>query len=692
MCATHDVEDGLAFDRVIVMEGGRIVEHGPPQELLAVGGSRLQVLIDAERALRAELDAGRGWRRLRVGAAGLHEDVAGPAAAATVGDESPSPDQAIARLDADAEARPASPDTALADLSPPDLSPADPAHPNTAHPNTAHPDAAQPHRAQSDTAHPHAAQPESSPTTADQRAPAALPVGVSLALFVAATAARFAAFAGSWAVVGAAIVDGDVSASRLAPWAVLLGATVPLAALAAWAEGRIAVNLGSLLRHRLLRGAFALDPGWIRREGPGRVLGRSLEVDAVSRLAIAGGLDALTSLIQLLIGGAALLSVAAGRPAAALLGIVLLAGLGTAALAARRRAAWTTARLGETDELLEAIAGQRTRLVQGDDPNDENREARLSAYLALSRSADRPLALLSGTLPRAALVAGLLGLALAAGDASTGELAVALGGVLLAAEALSGIAAAIDTLTTARLAGRSLSPILAAGRGSGPAADDVPATDDLAPTATTRATDDGASAGLVARDLGVDRDGRRVLDGVDLVLAPGERVVLSGPSGAGKSTLAAALAGLLPASDGTVHFDGSPLIPGAPEWRSCVQLLPQHHDNHVLLAPLAFNLLLGRRWPPTDDDLRDAAEVCDELGLAPLLARMPSGIGQHVGETGWRLSQGERARVQLARALLADPDVLLLDEPLGALDPATARLVLDVVRQRARTLVLISQE
>ena len=120
--------------------------------------------------------------------------------------------------------------------------------------------------------------------------------------------------------------------------------------------------------------------------------------------------------------------------------------------------------------------------------------------------------------------------------------------------------------------------------------------------------------------------------------------------------------------------------------------MPQHNDNHVLLAPLAFNLLLGRRWPPTEDDLRDATEICYELELGPLLERMPAGIGQHVGETGWRLSQGERARIQLARALLADPDVMLLDEPLGALDPETGRVVLAAIRRRARTLVLISQE
>ena len=147
---------------------------------------------------------------------------------------------------------------------------------------------------------------------------------------------------------------------------------------------------------------------------------------------------------------------------------------------------------------------------------------------------------------------------------------------------------------------------------------------------------------------------------------------------------------MLPASGGHVALgDARPRDAG---WRDRVGLVPQHGDNHVLLAPVAFNLLMGRGWPPADDDLADAAAVCEELGLGPLLERMPAGLGQVVGETGWRLSQGERARICLARALLADHDVLILDEPLGALDPHTARTILDVVRRRARTLVVISQE
>ena len=494
----------------------------------------------------------------------------------------------------------------------------------------------------------------------------------ALAVFAAATLLRYVAFAASWSVIGSAILAGDGTA--LTTWALLLAATIPLGALAEAAEGRTAIALGARLRERTLRGALALDPSWVRREGPGRILGRSMEVDAIARLAAGGGLTAVTAAIELGVGAAALLLSASGGAAAAAIAVVLAAAGVVTATAVRRRRVWANARLAETDELLEAIAGQRTRLVQGDH-DAQARARRLDDYERLGAAADRPFAVLAGSIPRAALAAGLAGLAL--GDlSSSSDVALALGGVLLASQALRRMAAAVEALTSASIARRALDPILA---------------DSHRPPAQRPAPRAAAPGdALEVRGLRIERGGREVLRDVDLDLRPGEHAVLSGPSGAGKSTLAAALAGLLPATDGSVALGAAQ--PHDAGWRDRVGFVPQHGDNHVLLAPLAFNLLMGRGWPPREHDLADAAAICAELGLGPLLARMPAGIGQVVGETGWRLSQGERARLCLARALLADHDVLILDEPLGALDPHTARTILDAVRRRARTLVVISQE
>ena len=99
--------------------------------------------------------------------------------------------------------------------------------------------------------------------------------------------------------------------------------------------------------------------------------------------------------------------------------------------------------------------------------------------------------------------------------------------------------------------------------------------------------------------------------------------------------------------------------------------LPPAERNHLLLAPLAMNLLLGRSWPAAEQDLAEAEQLCRRLGLGDLIDRMPGGLGQLVGETGWQLSAGERSLVFLARALLADPDVPVPEHALDALDPAT---------------------
>jgi ATP-binding cassette subfamily B protein len=117
---------------------------------------------------------------------------------------------------------------------------------------------------------------------------------------------------------------------------------------------------------------------------------------------------------------------------------------------------------------------------------------------------------------------------------------------------------------------------------------------------------------------------------------------------------------------------------------------PQFHENHIILGTLAMNLLMGGRWPAGAGDVEEAEALCRELGLGPLLEKMPAGIHQVVGESGWRLSHGEQSRIFLARALLQKADVIVLDESFGALDPETLALCLRAVLDRAPTLLVIA--
>src|SRR5262249_34572837 len=114
--------------------------------------------------------------------------------------------------------------------------------------------------------------------------------------------------------------------------------------------------------------------------------------------------------------------------------------------------------------------------------------------------------------------------------------------------------------------------------------------------------------------------------------------------------------------------------------------------NHVLTGSLAFNLLMGRRCLTREEDFEEAEAICRELGLGDLLARMPAGIMQIVDETGWQLSHGERSRLFIARALLQQAELILLDETLAALDPVTLRLALECIGRRAPAALVIAHQ
>jgi ATP-binding cassette subfamily B protein len=297
---------------------------------------------------------------------------------------------------------------------------------------------------------------------------------------------------------------------------------------------------------------------------------------------------------------------------------------------------------------------------------------------------DRWGSLLAGLVPSGFLLLGiaLLAPAFVGGAPGVGPLAVSLGGLLFAARALSRLPWGFAELATAAIAWDSAAPLLSAA-----------AREPTAAHPDAVAASIGDEIVVDASALEYRRPGRAapVLADVGLRIRAGDRVLLEGPSGSGKSTLAAILAGLREAHAGLLLVGGlDPRTLGPRGFRRRVAAAPQFHDNHVLSAPLAFNLLMGRAWPPSAEDLRLAEEVCRDLDLGPLLERMPGGLFQMVGDTGWQLSHGERSRLFIARALLQGADLLVLDESFGALDPETLRNVMACVLRRAKTILVIA--
>ncbi|MFF5215559.1 thiol reductant ABC exporter subunit CydC [Micromonospora sp. NPDC000442] len=161
------------------------------------------------------------------------------------------------------------------------------------------------------------------------------------------------------------------------------------------------------------------------------------------------------------------------------------------------------------------------------------------------------------------------------------------------------------------------------------------------------------------------------LDGFDLELPPGRRVAVVGPSGAGKSTLAAVLTAAVSPTAGRVTLDGRDVssYPSEQLPRLVGGLLAEAYVFH---ATVRDNMLLGR--PDADEDALLTAATA--AGLADWVRAQPDGWDTVVGEEGGQLSGGQRQRLALARALLAAPGLLVLDEPTEGLDPVAADQVL----------------
>jgi ATP-binding cassette subfamily B protein len=178
-----------------------------------------------------------------------------------------------------------------------------------------------------------------------------------------------------------------------------------------------------------------------------------------------------------------------------------------------------------------------------------------------------------------------------------------------------------------------------------------------------------------------------VLDSVSIHVRPGEVVAIVGPSGGGKSTIADLLVRQLDPDGGRILLDGHDLRAlRLADLRRHVHVVDQ--DPFVLNASMAENIRYAR--PEASDD--DVAGAARAAGLGLLLERLSEGLATQVGERGRALSAGERQRLAIARAFLASPAVLVLDEATGALDPGTELQVVAGYEavMRGRTTIVIT--
>ena len=509
-------------------------------------------------------------------------------------------------------------------------------------------------------------------------------IGVVLAVFAVVYGLEIA----GWGLIGKAALDGRLDFGWLAAWLLLILTIVPWRMVGGWFGSSFSLDTSRILKSRLLTGALRMDPEAVTRQGVGRLLGRVMEAQALESLVISGGMSVLVAVLELGFAAAVLAAGAAGRAHLILLAAFTAATLGLSWRYYRRLDAWSLQRLDMTNGLIEGMVGHRTRLAQERaDRRDLAEDRDVQSYLSVSRAMDFASVSVLAALPFAWAIAGLLGLlpAFVAHSApSPASLGISLGGLLIAQRAFSGISGGLTGLGRAAFSWRQVSAIFQSGRVE-------PAVGPFLTEAQLRGA--GGSNPLVEAhglSFAYSPETPPVLRGLDLAIGRGEHILLEGGSGGGKSTLAALLTGLQTPDSGLLLLNGLDRHTLGENWQRLATAAPQFHENHILSGTLAFNLLMGRTWPAPPEDLQEAEALCGELGLADLLRRMPAGLQQRVGETGWQLSHGERSRIFLARALLQDAPLTVMDESFAALDPETLDLCLKVTLRRARALVVIA--
>jgi ATP-binding cassette, subfamily C, bacterial CydC len=447
----------------------------------------------------------------------------------------------------------------------------------------------------------------------------------------------------------------------------------------------LALRVLANVRVRAYQRIEPLAPARLNAYRRGDLLSRLVgDVDALQNLHLRGTLPPLVALVS---GAVSVAVAAAVLPAAAVILVVgLLAGgvavpLITRAVRRRAGAREAAARGALTSELVETLAGASEVAVYG---RTHDRLAALSdADRALVRVARRAaladgLGNALGVLVMGATVVAVLAVAVSAHAAGD------LNRVFIAALTLLSLAS-FEAVQPLAQSARELAETLAAGQRVIELVEREPDIDDpIEPAPFPAGPFAVALDDVRARYPSSDAPS---LEHFNLRLEPGRRIALVGPSGAGKTTVVNLLVRFLDPDAGRVTLGGRDLAAYRQEdVRRAIAVAGQ--DSHIFSTTIRANVRLARP-EATDDEVED---VLKRARILDWVQGLPDGCDTLVGEEGRELSGGQRQRLVIARALLANSPVLVLDEPTAHLDTATAERLIDDVLDAAadRTVLLIT--
>lgn len=476
----------------------------------------------------------------------------------------------------------------------------------------------------------------------------------------------------------------------LVPLLAAIGAAAGLRALLTWLQQRyllrLELKLAVVMSTRFLAQVLRLPLNFFSQRHPGEVANRIGAAERIAQLLSGALATNIFNLVAVLCYG--LLMLAFDLPLG--LAALALAGANLACLGAlgRRRQDLSNRLIGDQGKLaaatVGAIAGIETLKAGG---TEDAAFARWAGYQASSLLVQQDMGRQSALLAvapsllaglTAAAVLGLGGLRVMQGVLTLGDLVAFQ--LLLAAFShplaqlvrLGSNIQAVKGLLT-RLADVFCYPVPPAAAATGSESET-----EQAAQLQGRLTLRGVSYGYSPLDA-------PQLSGIELTVAPGTRVALVGASGSGKSTLGRICCGLVPPSEGAVLLDGKPLdkLP-ARVLAGAVAYVDQ--DVFLFHGSLRDNLTL---WDATVPDA-DLLAALDDAGIGAEVAARPGGLDALVTEGGANWSGGERQRLELARALVRDPALLVLDEATAALDTVTEQAIDAALRRRGCACVIIA--
>jgi len=450
-----------------------------------------------------------------------------------------------------------------------------------------------------------------------------------------------------------------------------------------WLTRRAALRAERDLRNRLFAHLLHCDPAILYERGLGDCLSRISHDAGTIRTAVGAGV----TLVQRPLSAIAIAAVAIAM--APKLALWALVGLPVVALVIYRTG-WATrlhagrhlsSLAGLESRARDGLSGLRTIQAYGaqqqvrngfERSNDEQLASALRA--TMYRISGPPLVEFAAA-SAIAVVVVVGAVQVRAGDLDPAALVAFLVALGLLGEPLKGIAAANALWEEARAGLRRVFELL-----------DLPA---VAEGSWSRSVAH-SPVSLRLTNVSLDRGRGPILDGLNLSLSPGQVVVIQGPSGVGKSTLLDLIAGFVEPSSGSITWNGREASSlSLVDRRSQLALVDQ--ESWLGMGTVYDAIALARPGATRDEVLHCA----ERAGLAldgPFLSSLPGGVDGRVGDAGGLISCGERQRISLARALLRDAPVLLLDEPTANLDADNELSFLSAVSsiRHGRTILIVS--